>query len=384
MTKRVSVGAVGSLGLPAAGLGRRARVLERRGFDSIFWPDHLMGWLPESIWVPEVAQMATVSPSANPHVFLDPVTTIATAATTTERVLLGTCVTDPIRRHPAMLASEFLSLHHLSGGRTVLGIGAGEGENTIPYGIDFSYQTSKLEEALQVIRLLWESTGPVDFDGRWFSLSGAVMGLGPYEGTFPQIWVGALGPRMCEIAGAHGDGWLPVMLPIDEYRTRVQWISDARRRHGRSSEPFVFALRSYVALAEDHDAVHRLMDHPLVKGLALSLPDWLYKTIGAEHPLGDGFHGLRSYIPAGMPKDTALELIDRIPFEVIHRYMLHGSPDEVVDGMAPYVDAGASHVVLLNLGYLADPRTLIESDRLLSEVVQIADATFNRSARRAV
>lgn len=384
MNRRVSVGAVGSLGLPAAGVGRRARVLERRGFDSVFWPDHLMGWLPESIWVPEVAEMATVSPSANPHVFIDPVTSIATAATTTERVLLGTCVTDPIRRHPAMLASEFLSLHHLSRGRVVLGIGAGEGENTVPYGIDFSYQTSKLEEALQVVRLLWESDGPVDFDGRFFPLKGAVMGLGAFEGTYPQIWVGALGPRMCEIAGAHGDGWLPVMLPIDEYRTRVGWIEASRRAHGRASTPFTYAVRSYVALGDDHDEVHRLMDHPLVKGLALSLPDWLYKTIGAEHPLGDGFHGLRSYIPAGMSKETALELIDRIPFDVIHRYMLHGSPDEVVEQMTPYVDAGATHVVLLNLGYMADPQTLIRSDRLLTDVVELADAAFNEPARRAI
>jgi phthiodiolone/phenolphthiodiolone dimycocerosates ketoreductase len=384
MSKRVSIGVVGSLGLPAAGLGRRARVLERRGFDSIFWPDHLMGWLPESIWVPEVSDVATVSPSANPHVFIDPVTSIATAAASTERVALGTCVTDPIRRHPAMLASEFLSLHHLSGGRAILGIGAGEGENTVPYGIDFRYQTSKFEEALQVIRLLWESDGPVSFDGRWFSLSGAVMGLGPYAGTYPQIWVGALGPRMCEITGRYGDGWLPVMLPIEEYRTRVAWIEEARRVHGRLGDPFVHAVRSYVALGEDHEEVHRQMAHPLVKGLALSLPDWLYKTIGAEHPLGDGFHGLRSYIPAGMPRETALELIDRIPFEVIHRYMLHGSPDEVVEGMAPFVDAGAGHVILLNLGYLADPRTLMTSDRLLTEVVQVADATFNRAAEPAL
>ncbi len=384
MTKRVAVGSVGSLGLPAAGVGRRARTLEKRGFDSVFWPDHLMGWLPESLWVPEISAVSRVSPSTNPHVFLDPVTTMATAAASTDRVLLGTCVTDPIRRHPAVLASEFLSLHHLSGGRAILGIGAGEGENTIPYGIDFRYQTSKLEEALQVIRILWESTGPVDFEGRYFSLSGAVMGLGPYEGTFPPIWVGALGPRMCEIAGALGDGWLPVMLPIEEYRTRVEWINESRRTHGRLADPFVFAVRSYVALGDDHEQVHRLMDHPLVKGLALSLPDWLYKTVGAEHPLGDGFHGLRSYIPAGMPQDTALELIDRIPFDVIHQYMLHGTPDEVVDGMAPYVDAGASHVVLLNLGYLADPQTLIRSDRLLSEVVEVADAAFNRPQRRAM
>ena len=380
MTKRVSVGTVGSLGPPAAGLAKRARALEAKGFDSIFWPDHLMGWLPESLWTPEVAAMASVSPSGNPHVFLDPVACIAAASTATERVGLGTCVTDPIRRHPAMLASEFLTLHHMSKGRTILGIGAGEGENTVPYGMDYSFQASRLEEALQVVRILWESDSTVDFEGKWFSLAGAVLGLGPYEGTYPEIWVGALGPRMCEIAGAHGDGWLPVMLPIEEYRTRLSWILDSRRKSGRESRPFTAAVRSYVALGEDHDEVHRLMDHPLVKGLVLSLPDWLYRTVGAEHPLGEGFHGLASYIPAGMPRQTALELIDRIPFELVHRYMLHGTPDEVVGQMSPYVEAGASHVILLNLGYLADPRTLTSSFRLLTEVVQVADDAFNRRA----
>jgi phthiodiolone/phenolphthiodiolone dimycocerosates ketoreductase len=384
VTKQVSVGAVASLGLPAAGLARRAGILERRGFDSLFWPDHLMGWLPESLWVPEISQIATMSPSSNPHVFLDPVATMATAAVSTERVLLGTCVTDPIRRHPAMLAGEFLSLHHLSAGRAILGIGAGEGENTIPYGIDFRYPTSKLEEALQVVRLLWESEGPVDFDGKYFSLSGAVLGLGAYEGTYPPIWVGALGPRMCAIAGRYGDGWLPVTLPIDEYRTRVGWINESRREHGRLDDPFTFAVRSYVALGEDHDEVHRRMANPLVKGFALCLPDWLYKTVGADHPLGDGFHGLTQYIPAGMSKETALELIDRIPFDVIHRYMLHGSPAEVVADMAEFVDAGSTHVILLNLGYLADPSTILESDRLLTQVIELANETFNHSQQAAV
>ena len=50
-----------------------------------------------------------------------------------------------------------------------------------------------------------------------------------------------------------------------------------------------------------------MLDHPLVKGLCLSLPDWLYKTVGADHPMGDGFHGLSSYIPSGIPKDEALD-----------------------------------------------------------------------------
>ena len=375
---RVSVGTGGTLGPPAAAIGGRARKIENAGFDLITWPDHLMGWLPESLWTPDVSPLVAMSPSRSPHVFLDAVACIAVAAASTDRIRLGTCVTDPIRRHPAVLANEFLTLHHISRGRVFLGIGAGEGENTIPYGMDFGYQVSKFDEALQVIRLLWESNGPVDFDGEWFRLEGAVLGLGPYEGTFPPIWVGAHGPRMCEIAGAQGDGWLPVMMPIDEYRTRLAWIEDARRSHGRAADPFTVAVRSYVVAHEDHDTAHRMLDHPLVKGLCLSLPDWLFKTVGSQHPMGDGFHGLRSYIPSGIPHEEALRLIEQIPFELVHQYMLHGTPDDMVEGMAPYVDAGARCILLQNMGFLADPVTAVAAFDLLAQTIQEVDVRFNR------
>lgn len=380
--KRVSIGTGGTLGPPASAVATRARKLEKAGFDMITWPDHLMGWLPESLWTPDISPLVALSPSKSPHVFLDAVACIAAASTSTDRIVMGTCVTDPIRRHPAVLANEFLTLHHMSAGRVFLGLGAGEGENTIPYGMDFRYQVSKLEEALKVIRLLWESDGPVDFPGRFFSLQGAVLGLGPYEGTFPPIWIGAHGPKMCEITGTQADGWIPVMMPIEDYRTRLEWIHDAARRSGRSPDSVVAAVRSYVVAHEDHDTAHRMMDHPLVKGLCLSLPDWLYKTVGADHPMGDGFHGLSSYIPSGIPRDEALALIERIPFELVHQYMLHGTPDDMVSGMTPYVAAGATNVVLHNMGFLADPRTATDSLRLLIETMHEADRAFNTQSVR--
>lgn len=360
-------------------MARRASTLERQGFGLITWPDHLMGWLPESIWTPDVSPVTVMGPARNPHVFLDPVAAMAAAATSTERVRLATCVTDPLRRHPAMLANEFLTLHHMSNGRAILGIGAGEGENTLPYGIDYRYQVSKFEEALLVIRLLWEADGQVDFEGEWFRLQGAVLGLGAYEGSYPDIWIGALGPRMCEITGRHADGWLPVKLPVDEYRQRLGWIHAAMRANGRDPTTFTAAMRSYVALADDHDRAHRLIEHPLVKGYVLSLPDWIFQSMGFEHPLGQDFSGLTSYIPAGMPKDEALAAIGRIPFELAHEYFLHGTPADVVDQMRPYVDVGATVQIMLNLGVLADPSAVVRSSRLFTEVVQEADRVFGSS-----
>jgi phthiodiolone/phenolphthiodiolone dimycocerosates ketoreductase len=375
--KHVYIGTGGTLGPPASAVAGRSKRIEDAGFDMITWPDHLMGWLPESLWTPDISELAAMSPSKSPHVFLDAVACIAAASTSTKRVLLGTCVTDPIRRHPAVLANEFLTLHHMSQGRAVLGIGAGEGENTIPYGMSFKYQVSKMAEAIQVIKLLWAADEAVDFEGRFFNLKGAVLGLGAYEGTFPPIWVGAHGQKMCDITGAYGDGWIPVMMPIDHWRERLGWINESRARNNRLHEPFTPAVRAYCVPHEDHEIAHQMMDHPLIKGLVLSLPDWMYKIYGAEHPMGDGFYGLSEYIPSGIGRDEALELFGRIPFELVHDYMAHGTPDDIVDQITPYVEAGAEHIILHNMSFLAHPREALSSFRLIKEAAYEANRRFN-------
>ena len=73
-----------------------------------------------------------------------------------------------MRRHPVLLAQSALTIGHLSGGRFVLGLGSGERENCAPYGFDFERAVSRFEEALQLIRRLWTSEGPVDFDGAFY------------------------------------------------------------------------------------------------------------------------------------------------------------------------------------------------------------------------
>src|SRR5262245_30611760 len=162
-----------------------------------FWPD--------SIWTPEFTDLATASPS--PHRHLDALAVAGAAAVLTKNVPIATAVVDTVRRHPAMLAQSALTLDHLSGGRFILGLGSGEKENIAPYGFDFSKPIGRFEEAITVIRRLWESDGPVDFEGRFFRLQHARLDTEPYAGRFPQIWVGGNSPRMLDITGRLADGW---------------------------------------------------------------------------------------------------------------------------------------------------------------------------------
>lgn len=128
-------------------------------YHSIWLPDHMVSFWPDSIWTPEFTDLATVSPS--PHRHLDAMAVAGAAAAMTKKVPIATSVVDTVRRHPAMLAQTAITLDHLSGGRFILGLGSGETENTVPYGFDFAKPVSRFEEALQVIKLLWESDGQV-------------------------------------------------------------------------------------------------------------------------------------------------------------------------------------------------------------------------------
>ena len=72
---------------------------------------------------------------------------------------LGVGVTEPIRRHPVLIAQAMMTLSHLTKRAPILGIGAGERMNIDPYGLDFSEPVTRLEEALQIIRLCLSAPG---------------------------------------------------------------------------------------------------------------------------------------------------------------------------------------------------------------------------------
>jgi len=208
--RRMEVGLLG-LSIPP-----RERVLkavanaEALGYDAMWWPDHLMGMHPRAIWTEDVTPLARYVP--NPDVFLDTVACIAIAGLATERMRLGASVTEAVRRHPAMLANEWLTLDHLSRGRAILGIGAGEAENIRPYGLVHDRPVARLAEALSVIKLLWSSNEAVDFDGEFWRLDHAVLGLTPYrEGRPPPIWIGGNSAAAQERVLKFGDGWHPML-----------------------------------------------------------------------------------------------------------------------------------------------------------------------------
>ncbi|MGH2726375.1 MAG: LLM class flavin-dependent oxidoreductase [Actinomycetota bacterium] len=364
----MEIGAPGTIMPPVEGVLKTAMRNEQKGYDALWWPDHLMGWHPDSIWTPDVTPLANFQ--SNPHIYFDPVACIAAAATHTERIRLGTSVTEPVRRHPAMLANEWLTLDHFSKGRAILGIGAGEGENNVPYGMDFSTPASRFEEALTIIRLLWENNEPLDFDGDVWTMRRAVCGMSPYTpGVFPLIWTGAHGPRMLEITGRLADGWLPTRMSPAEYASRLGTIRAAAEKAGRDFSAFTPGLWAYTVIASDHEESHRILNETLPKGFQLVLPSEEYEKRGYSHPLGTKFQGLRDYIPTHLAKDEALKAIGAIPDEISHDFTLHGTPDDIVAELRDFEAVGVRHAVLWNITFLGDATKIRESYHLLDDVL---------------
>jgi probable F420-dependent oxidoreductase len=127
-------------------------------------------------------------------------------AAVTERVRVGPLVSPTTMHHPALLAKRAATIDHLSGGRMVLGIGAGWQINEhAAYGVELERRVSRFAEAIQVIRELL-TTERTTFHGRFYTFADAPCDPKPVQRPLP-ILVGARGPRMLRITARHADEW---------------------------------------------------------------------------------------------------------------------------------------------------------------------------------
>lgn len=364
---QVTLGAPGRIMPPADKAVEFAQRAERDGFDAIWWPCHLMGWVPDSVWTEDMTELARHQP--NPHEYFDPLMMMGAAGATTSRIKVGVCVTDTIRRHPAMLAQATLTADHLSGGRAILGLGSGERMNVQPYGMEWHKPVGRLEEAIRVMRLLWSTDKPVDFDGQFFTLRDAVLGLSPYEGRMPQVWLAAHGPRMLRITGRLADGWLPTNIRPDAYAEKLAAIRKSAEGAGRDPDTIVPSMLAYVLCAPDEETLEAMCASPMARVLfaAVDLPPETYERHGSTSPFegGTGFH---SFVPTRVERAEVERLVSHIPGGIVREHTLCGTPEMLAEQIRTYQEAGLRDVVLWNITPFADPSQSLYSFKALKEL----------------
>jgi phthiodiolone/phenolphthiodiolone dimycocerosates ketoreductase len=189
---------------PAADAFTRANYLGAvaNRVDSFWVPDHLNQLLPRSLWQQKYSGATKLIPKVD--ACMEPWTMLGHLAARNRlgRLRLGVGVTDTGRRNPAVTAQAAATLHLLTRGRAILGIGPGEREGNEPYGVDWSKPVARFEEAMATIRALWNSGGElVNRDSPYFPLRNAIFDLPPYRGKWPEIWIGAHGRGCCAPRG---------------------------------------------------------------------------------------------------------------------------------------------------------------------------------------
>jgi phthiodiolone/phenolphthiodiolone dimycocerosates ketoreductase len=307
----------------------------------------------------------------NPEETFDAFTWLSWLSGRARRAHIGVAVTEAVRRHPAEIAQAALTVHHLSKGRFILGLGAGERENIEPYGLSFRGQVSRLEEALYLIRLLWRESGYVSYQGTYFTLDRAVVGLGPYHKRYPPIWLAAHGPRTLRLTARYADGWLPThQMEPEDYAKHLDEIRAAAASFGRDLRSFTPSYVMTTVLGDTHEAAHALLDSNALRLGTLVLPPETWVRAGAEHPFGPKYRGVVDWIPSHVDGEQILEEMRRVPFEVLHAAFDHGTAEQLASRARSYQAVGLRHLVLRNVTPLVDPRRTISSFRAIGRLIR--------------
>ncbi|WP_137988764.1 LLM class F420-dependent oxidoreductase [Streptomyces vilmorinianum] len=195
-----------------------ARVADRTGFDYLACCDHVA--IPRRLAGP----MSTV--------WYDPVATLSFLAAATERVRLLSHVAVVGLRHPLVSAKAYATLDHLSGGRLVLGVGAGHVQEEFEaLGVDFAARGAVLDETLDALRA---ALGPEEYPehaGERFAFKDLGQRPRPAQERVP-LWVGGSSPAAVRRAALRGDGWLPQGDPRDRLPAQIARLKRLRAEAG--------------------------------------------------------------------------------------------------------------------------------------------------------
>ena len=258
---------------------------ERAGFDSVWVTDHIV--LPYAREARYPHNDSGSFPYAWHQDIHDPIVLLGALAQATERVALGVSVLVIPYRHPLTTAKMLATVDQLSEGRLVLGAGVGwlrDEFAALGLGDDlFAHRGSVTDEYLEVIRAAWTVDGPVSHEGPFVRFGRVGAYPKPARRPHPPIWVGGKGDRALRRAVSLGDGYLAISSGPAQLAHEVTRLRELATHAGRDPETLTVAL---------------------IDGIVVT-----------ERPLGR----------------------DRSP--------LHGTPEQILDGLHEYARAGLEHLV---------------------------------------
>jgi 5,10-methylenetetrahydromethanopterin reductase len=306
-----------------------AQAAEAAGFDQ-FWVSHDLFLRSSSVILPILARATT-------------------------KMEIGSCIFNPYTINPAELAMFAATMDELSGNRFNLGLAAGAKEFLRWVGLEQDRPLAAMRETIEIVRRLLsgESSALHGHFGQW--TSEAYLRF-PAPRVTP-IYVGAMGPKMLELAGELGDGILPLLFPPEHY-FNVRPIVDAgiARRPAALSE-LDFAACIWVSLSADGEAAKRTLAQKIAYyGSSLGPMILAQLDLSAED-----FAPIQQALFVERDEDKAVAMVD----ERMMRIGVVGRMSDVIARLEPLVEAGAQH---LSFGPPLGPEPL-EAVVLLGQVI---------------
>lgn len=257
----------------------RVRFGEEAGFDGAWIFDHFTPLYGEG-----------------PGPCLEAWTLLAGLGAVTSRIRLGTLVTGATYRHPSLLATEAVTVDHISGGRLELALGAAWFDDEHRrLGFDFpgaGERVDRLEETVAILRLLL-TTDHADFEGRHHRLSDATYRPRPVQQPHPPIWIGASGERrMLPLVGRVADAWHCTGSP--EALSR-KWAIVAGSAEAAGRDPGSIVRAANLSLSEPSDQVRRSAEAYRSAGVSYLVCSWP----------SEGRERMESFVETVMPELAA-------------------------------------------------------------------------------
>lgn len=211
---------------------------------------------------------------------LESLTVLSHISAKTSDIKIGTSILSLPLRNPIITAKQVVTLDHLSGGRLILGVGLGKGEDDIPefrfLNADYHRRGEYATEAIKIMKALWTMENP-SFKGKYFSFEDCVFEPKPLQKPHPPIWWAGASDKALRRVVESGDGWQPItyqdkpITPSDYamLRDRLERMLNGRK------------IRYSLRLHLDLHVVSKHRYTSTIEELAMKLAD--FKKAGVEH-----------------------------------------------------------------------------------------------------
>lgn len=285
---------------------------ENQGLETIVVSDHFQPWRHHGGHAPNVLPL------------------LGALGERTQRALLGTSVLTPtLRYHPSIVAQAFATLARLNPGRVLLGVGTGESMNETPAtGASFpgpKERRLRLRESIELIRRLWTEER-VDFSGNYYQTRRATIYDRPNEPI--PIYVAASGPLAAKLAGRMADGFIctsgkdPAL-----YQDLITSVEEGAAGAGRDMSQIDMMIE--IKVSYDRDLEYARGACQFWAPLALTAA----QKQGIDDPI------------------EMAEVADAIADQAHSRFIVADDPDEIVEGIAPYIVLGFRHLIFHGPGH---------------------------------